>query len=210
MMIEARDYNGAVAFRYVVRQQEALSGYHLKQEHTEFSISKDAPSWALDLPNFQSAYESEYIHLNVSAMNDQGGVPNHALIGLPLLMHVPGAGWMAIMDAGIQGDAKMYLTNPTDRSKEGARTRLESVLPPRVDNSGLAMMSTLPHQSAWHVLLVGEEPGRLMLSRILTRRSRSKIQAGFTRAKHAGIGGTATSVPTTSRTTPHLVPGIPP
>ncbi len=167
MVMEARAYNSAVAFRYVVPQQAALSSYRLKQEHTEFSISKDAPSWALYLPNFQSAYESEYLHLNVSAFNDQGGVPNHALIGLPLLMHVPGAAWMAIMDAGIEGDAKMYLTNPTDRSKAGARTRLESVLSPRVDDSGLAITGTLPHQSAWHVLLVGDEPGRLLESNVV-------------------------------------------
>lgn len=167
MIVEARAYNSAVAFRYIVPQQAALSSYRLKQEHTEFSISKDAPSWALYLPNFQSAYESEYLPLNVSAFNDQGGVPNHALIGLPLLMHVPGAAWMAIMDAGIEGDAKMYLTNPTDRSAAGARTRLESVLSPRVDDSGLAIIAALPHPSAWHVLLVGDEPGRLMESNVV-------------------------------------------
>jgi alpha-glucosidase len=167
MTVEARAYNGAVAFRYVIPQQPALSSYRLKQEHTEFSIGKDAPSWALYLPNFQSAYESEYIHLNVSAFNDQGGVPNHALIGLPLLTHVPGVAWMAIMEAGLEGDAKMYLTNPSDRAKAGSRTRLESVLSPRLDNSGLAIIGALPHQSAWHVLLVGEEPGRLIESNVI-------------------------------------------
>jgi alpha-glucosidase len=167
MMAEARAYNDAIAFRYIVPQQAALSSYRLKQEHTESSISNDAPSWALYLPNFQSAYESEYLHLNISAFNDQGGVPNHALIGLPLLMHIPGAAWMAIMNVGIQGDAKMYLTNPSDRSKAGSRTRLESVLSPCVDNSGLAIIGTLPHQSAWHVLLVGDEPSRLMESNVI-------------------------------------------
>ncbi len=167
MHIEARAYTGAIAFRYVVPEQTALSSYRLKQEHTEFSISKDAPSWALYLPNFQSAYESEYIHLNVNAFNAQGGVPNHALIGLPLLMHVPGVAWMAILEAGLQGDAKMYLTSASDRSKAGSGTRVESVLSPRVDSSELAIIGNLPHQSAWHVLLVGDEPGRLIESNVV-------------------------------------------
>ncbi len=167
MTVEARAYNGAVAFRYIVPQQPALNGYRLKQEHTEFSISKDAPAWALYLPNFQSAYESEYIHLNVNAFNAQGGVPNHALIGLPLLMHVPGVAWMAILEAGLEGDAKMYLANPSDRSKAGSGTRVESVLSPRLDDSGLAIIGTLPHQSAWHVLLVSDEPGRLIESNVI-------------------------------------------
>ena len=59
--IEARVYNGAIAFRYHVPQQAALSRYQLTQEDTEFRPVMDAYAWALRLPNYESAYESEYV-----------------------------------------------------------------------------------------------------------------------------------------------------
>ena len=56
--IEARVYNGAVAFRYHVAEQAAMPRYQLAQEDTEFRPVTDASAWALRLPNYESAYES--------------------------------------------------------------------------------------------------------------------------------------------------------
>src|SRR5271156_6395518 len=44
--IAARVYNGAVAFRYHVPEQTALSTYQLTQEDTEFRPVMDASAWA--------------------------------------------------------------------------------------------------------------------------------------------------------------------
>lgn len=75
MIVEARAYNGAVAFRYVVPEQPGFRRLELQEEHTEFNFDRDASTWALELPNFRSAFESEYVHLQISAFGAQGGEP---------------------------------------------------------------------------------------------------------------------------------------
>src|SRR5262249_38194160 len=88
--VEARVYNTAVAFRYRVPLQAAVSRYQLTQEDSEFRPVMDASVWALRLPNYQSAYESEYVPSALSALSNQGGVSSHILNGAPMLMHMPG------------------------------------------------------------------------------------------------------------------------
>jgi alpha-glucosidase len=165
LLIEARAYNDGIAFRYVLPEQDAIKELHLKQEDTEFRISTDATTWALALPNYRSSYESEYVKLPITAFSNQGGVSSHFLIGLPLLMHSPGTAWMALTEADLEGNAGMYVTNP---SGNWAGHWFVSELSPRLDQSGLALSTTLPHHSAWRVLLVADSPGKLMESNIIT------------------------------------------
>jgi len=68
LAIEARAYDDAVAFRYAVPEQNAMSQFLLTKESTEFRLAKDATAYALVLPNFRSGYESEYLKLPVSAL----------------------------------------------------------------------------------------------------------------------------------------------
>jgi alpha-glucosidase len=90
LSIEARAYDDAVAFRYVVPEQAALREFRLAKETTEFRISKDATTYSLVLPNYRSMYESEFVKLPVSAFSNQGGVASTVLVGLPMLLEVPG------------------------------------------------------------------------------------------------------------------------
>jgi alpha-glucosidase len=90
LVVEARAYDDAVAFRYLVPEQGAISTFQLTNETTEFRASKDATAYALELPNFRSQYEGEFTKLSVSAFGLQGGVAAKPLIGLPLLMNLPG------------------------------------------------------------------------------------------------------------------------
>jgi alpha-glucosidase len=73
----------------------------------------DADAWALRLPNYQSAYESEYVPQVLSALSNQGGVSSHILNGAPMLLHMPGLTWAAVGEADLEGNAAMYLENPT-------------------------------------------------------------------------------------------------
>jgi len=161
LVVEARAYNDAVAFRYVIPGHPSKAGFQLTKEHTEFRISKDATTYALILPNYRSMYESEFVKLPISGFANQGGVASTVLIGLPLLMEVPGVGWMAITEAHVQDYPAMYLVNPSG-SWEGHW--FESRLAPRFDDPELAAVGTLPLYSPWRVLLVGTEPGRLIES----------------------------------------------
>ena len=165
LTIEARAYDDAVAFRYFVPEQNAMSDFRLIKEGTEFRIAKDATAYALVLPNFRSGYESEYIKLPISAFSNQGGVASKVLIGLPLLMEVPGVAWMGITEANLRDYSSMYLTNPS-----GSWTGhwFESVLAPSIEDPDVIVKGTLPHSSAWRLLLVGDEPGRLVESNVIT------------------------------------------
>jgi alpha-glucosidase len=164
LALEARAYDDAAAFRYVIPEQPAMRELRLAKENTEFRISKDPFIYALVLPHYRSMYESEFIKLSASSLSNQGGVASTVLVGLPLLMEVPGVAWMAIAEADMRGWAGMYLTNP---SGGWTSHKFESRLAPHIDDPEIAVAGSLPRQSAWRTLLVGAEPGRLIESNVL-------------------------------------------
>ena len=124
------------------------------------------------MPNFRSGYESEFIPLAISALSQHGGTQSHMLVGLPLLTHIPGAAWLAIAEADLEGNSVMYLTggSPQDIAGKG-QFRLEAVLAPRFDDPPsyptVAVVGRLPHHSAWRVLQVADTPGALIESNII-------------------------------------------
>jgi alpha-glucosidase len=165
LTIEARAYDDAVAFRYVVPEQAGLHEFRLAREGTEFRFPKDPYIWALVLPNYRSMYESEFLKLSASSLANQGGVASQALVGLPLLAQVPGVAWVAITEADLKDYSAMYLTNAAG----GWSTRgFECRLAPHLDDPSVAVVGGLPHHSAWRVLLVGADPGRLVESNAVT------------------------------------------
>jgi alpha-glucosidase len=161
MSIEARAYNGGFAFRYLLPQQDGIQQLQLTKEDTEFRLATDATDWLLALPNYRSSYESEYVQLPTSALSNQGGVSSHFLIGLPLLIHEPGVAWMDIVEADLEGSTSMYVTNP---SGNWAGHWFSALLSPRHDHPEIAVEGTLPWHSAWRVLEVADDPGRLVES----------------------------------------------
>jgi alpha-glucosidase len=163
--VEARAYDDAVAFRYVVPEQPALQTFRLTNEKTEFRLSKDAMTYALVLPNFRSMYESEFVPLAASAFANQGGIASTVLIGCPLVIDIPGVAWMAITEADLRDYSSMYLEN---LSASWTGHRFQSVLAPKLDDTNVCVAGTLPHHSAWRVLMVADDPGRLVESTVLT------------------------------------------
>jgi len=183
LSIEARAYDDAIAFRYVVPDQAAMREFRLTSEATEFHLSKDAITYALLLPNFRTSYESEYVKLNASAFSGQTGLSKKLLIGLPYLMHIPGVAWAAITEADLRGNSSMYLINTA--TNWGGRVFQSQIAPG--DDPEVAITGTLPHHTAWRVLLVGDEPGALIESNAITSlnpeseiKDTSWIHAGLT------------------------------
>jgi alpha-glucosidase len=164
MDIEARAYNAGIAFRYILPEQGSAKEMLLRQEDTEFQLTTDATDWLLALPNYRSSYESEYVRLPTTALSNQGGVSSNFLIGLPLLMHEPGVAWLSLMEADIEGNSSMYVTNP---SGNWAGHWFVSKLSPRFDRPEYAVEGTLPHHSAWRVLAIADDPGRLVESTLV-------------------------------------------
>src|SRR6185437_4248080 len=155
MTVEMRAYDDGIAFRMVVPDQAGSRPVRLERELTEFNFSKDAITYPLILDGFQSSYEDEYQVRNVSGLHKEW------LIGLPFLANVPGVAWVGITEADIDNYAGMYL------QKANERFAVRAQLSPRVDNPAIAVETDGPLTTPWRVLMIGDEPGRLIESNIV-------------------------------------------
>jgi alpha-glucosidase len=155
LSVEIRAYDDGLAFRYVVPEQAGMNKVRIAHELTEFSYGKDATLYPLLLDGFQSSYEDEYQMRNVS------GIHKDWLIGLPLLGQVPGVGWIAVTEADIDDYAGMYL------KKGSSAFGLRAELAPHRDDASIAVEATAPLKTPWRVLMIGDEPGRLVESNII-------------------------------------------
>jgi alpha-glucosidase len=153
--VEVRVFNDGVAFRYTVPDQPSIHQVRIADELTEFTFAKDATSYPLLLEGFQTPYEDEYTMRQVS------GLHKDWLIGLPFLAEEPGLAWVAITEADIDHYAGMYL-----KKGEGAFA-VRSELSPHVDDATIAVETPAPANSPWRVLMIGDEPGRLVESNIV-------------------------------------------
>ena len=125
----------------------------------------DPESFAPILPHYRTMYEAEYIHVNAAAFAGPNGLSrSNVLIGLPYLMHLPGVAWLAITEADLHDYSSMYLVN-TSQNWGGAD--FAARLAPG-DDPDVVVKGTLPHHSAWRVLLVGDTPGTLIESNVIT------------------------------------------
>src|SRR5215469_11473777 len=143
LTVEARAYGDGVAFRYILPGQAAIRNTNIEHELTEFHYSKDASLYPLILDGFQSSYEDEYQVRNVS------GLHRDWLIALPLLANVPGTGWVAISEAGIENYAGMYVR------KADAPFAVRTELSPRLDKTSIAVQADPPVTTPWRVLMIG-------------------------------------------------------
>ncbi|MGA2114750.1 MAG: glycoside hydrolase family 97 protein [Bryobacteraceae bacterium] len=157
LQLEARAFDDGVAFRYVVPKQAGLDEIHLATERTTFRLAKDGATYPLLLDGFQTPYEDAYVTLPLSAIHPK------ELIGLPFLAEVPGTAWVAITEADIDNYAGMYLEHNSPDALQ-----LSSRLSPSVEDKDLAVVVPAPMATPWRVLLIGDQPGRLVESNIVT------------------------------------------
>lgn len=156
LTVEARAYNDGVAFRYMVPDQPGLNEVRLSGEDTQFRLAKDATTYPLVLENFRTSYEDDYLTLPLSGLH-----PDY-LVALPLLAELPGVAWIAITEADIDNYAGMYLQH----SAKDARL-LTSRLAPSLEDQGLVVRASTPVRSPWRVIMIGQQPGRLIESNIV-------------------------------------------
>ena len=171
LTIEVRAFDDGVAFRYLVPEQEAIKRTRIRQEMTEFNYAKDAATYPLILDGYQSSWEDEY------QLRDVSGLHKDWLIGLPYLANVQAVGWVAITEADIENYSGMYLRKAG--RMQGYTVQAE--LSPHADGSGnidpsYAVETAAPFASPWRVLMIGDEPGKLIESNmVLNLNSPSKI-----------------------------------
>jgi alpha-glucosidase len=156
LALEVRAYNDGVAFRYALPAQPGLSEVRLAAEKTAFTLAKDATTYALILESFQTPYEDGYHIMPLSGWHPEW------LAGLPLLAEIPGTAWIAITEAQIDNYAGMYLQHNAKDAKV-----LTARLSPSLRDQGLAVRASAPMQSPWRVIMIADQPGRLVESNIV-------------------------------------------
>lgn len=169
-----RAYDDGVAFRYRFPKQEGWTELTVAGERTEFALPVGAVGWALPLNSFTTSYEKRYEHKPLAE------VPGDWLLGLPLLVELPGTGWAAITEANLTDYAGMYLArsgaasdlrSSTSDSRPPTHdlrpTVLISRLSPLPKEPKVAVRAALPHDSPWRVILIAGQAGKLIESDLL-------------------------------------------
>jgi alpha-glucosidase len=153
-----RAYDDGAAFRYMVAKQTAVSDFHLAAEHSTFACTGNPRMYVLPLPSFTTPYEARYRSLRLNEISTD------ALLAVPLLIEYAEEAWAAITEADLNDYAGMYLSG----TPEGVLTTRLSVRP---DDPQLKVKTSLPHASPWRVVMIADNPGRLIESNIITNLS---------------------------------------
>ncbi len=168
-----RAYDDGVAYRWRFRSQGAFA---LADEDAGFGVPPAADAWVMPVDGFGSSYE-EYYHAGPIGQ----AAPAGALLALPVLIK-RGDAWAGITEAALHDWAGLYLVR-----RDGG-PGLASRLSPRLDRPGVAVIGGAGmHVSPWRAVMLGDAPGRLIESNLVTllnpppdRRDWSWIKPGKT------------------------------
>ena len=156
-----RAFDDGVAFRYLIPGRGPLAEFILVDELTRLTFPGDPTARALPLKNYTTSYENYYKTMPVSAIGPEG------LIGLPLLLERAGGdagrAWIAVTEANLTDYAGMYLSGA--RGEPGTLVARLSPLPGRKD--GAKVLGKAPHASPWRMLMIADDPGRLLESNLV-------------------------------------------
>ena len=152
--VEVKAFNDGIAFRYVFPEQEGKQNFTLLEEQTQFKVAGNPIIKALQLPNYTTSHEGLYI---TAPLNE---IKNDTLMDMPVLLQFPNNTFMAITEAALLDYAGMYLVK-----RNGILTSQLSPLP---NQTGIKVKATLPHQTPWRVMMIGNRIGTLIESSMLT------------------------------------------
>ncbi len=157
--VTLRAYDDGVAFRYSL-PAGAEDSFVLRDELTEFTFPGEPVARYLPLPSYTTSYEARYETRALSGVSA-------GLIALPLLLERPEAGgqrvWIALTEAELTDYAGLY-TERLEGTDATLVARL-SPLPGRTD--GAKVIGKTPHASPWRVLMIADEPSRLLESNLV-------------------------------------------
>jgi len=148
-----RAYDEGVAFRYFFPRESALEKFTISSENTGFYFARDVSAFALNLGRYQSPYESEFRRVTLDQIKPV------SIVGLPLLVEVPGGPWVALLEAELTDYAGMYLGGVP-----GIDNALISKLSPLPGHSDQAVVANTPKATPWRVLMINSRPGGLIES----------------------------------------------
>ncbi|WP_310217051.1 glycoside hydrolase family 97 protein [Caulobacter sp. BE264] len=159
LKVIARAYDDGVAFRYVLPDQPTLAGVAVRGEETRFDFAGDDRCWALNLGRFGTSHEGEYDPVMAS------GFRASALYELPVVCQTAKGATFALAEADLRNWAGLYLSGRGDGG-----LGLQAQLSPRLDDPSKAVLTRIGTDtvSSWRVVMVGETPGALIASNLMT------------------------------------------
>ena len=172
LVLEARAYDDGVAFRYFVPEQPNLKELRILNESTQFRFTKDANTISLISRGFSTSNEDDYHELTIRGLHPE------YLVNVPVLLESPGIAWVGLTEAYIDDWASMYVTSVTDQNILAVRlaTRVEGPesdtntapsFDPKVAATMVSVIRQAPAYSPWRVLMIADNPGRLVESNMV-------------------------------------------
>lgn len=145
-----RCYNDAIALRYELRGDPQDSEVTITEEGTSFHIQGNPTAYAQYLENYTTSHEHKVVT-----------VPYHdlradTLLDMPLTFSWADGTCAALTEAALRRYAGMSLMRPAGHDDLVCR------LTPRPN--GTKVMSPLPLETPWRVLLIADRPGALLES----------------------------------------------
>jgi alpha-glucosidase len=171
LVVEARAYDDGVAFRYLVPQQPSLKELRILNESTQFRFSRFANTFSLISRGFETSNEDDYHELTI------GGLHREYLVNLPVLVEVPGIAWVGLTEADIENYSSLFVTAaggqtlvarlaPREENPD-SNANIAPSFDPQADVSKVSVIAPTPVRSSWRVLMIADQPGRLVESNLV-------------------------------------------
>lgn len=158
LQLAIRAYDGGVAFR--VRMPAQDRPVSVKAELTQFDFPGDTVCWGANLGAFDTSHEHEFEPVRAS------GLKPGDLFDAPLVCATGHGGvTFALAEAGVENYPALYFA----RQDSGA-PGVKITLSPRLGHPETAIVSPpgAAVASPWRVVLIGDHPGRLIESTLMT------------------------------------------
>jgi len=171
LVVEARAYDDGVAFRYAVPEQPSLKELRILNEATQFRFSKFASTLSLISRGFETSNEDDYHELTI------GGLHPEYLVNLPVLVEVPGIAWVALTEADIEDYSSLFVTAAGGQTlvarlapreeNPNSNANIAPSFDPKADAAKVSVIAQTPVRSSWRVLMIADQPGRLVESNMV-------------------------------------------
>ncbi len=151
-----RAYDDGIAFRYRFPAQEGWSRLEIAGERTGFRLPGNPMAFCMPLLSYYTPHEEHFEKRPVSFL------PKDGLVGLPLLVRLPGSRWAAFLEADLTDYAALYLARTGE-----AGASFSARLSPLPKEPKLAVRAGLPHESPWRVIMIADKVERLVESDLM-------------------------------------------
>ncbi len=166
-----RVHDDGVGFRYEFPQQKAMTEAHIRAELTEFALARPATAWWI--PAFEWNRE-EYLYQR-TPLKEVGTAQT------PITLRDDGGLHVSIHEAALVDYAGMNLARGEGDVLRAALT---------LSSSGAAVVRTLPFNTPWRTIQVGEKAGDLAESSLILNLNEPNAigdVSWFTPAKYVGV-----------------------